>query len=91
MTFCKQHVFSTQQPKITQRPSRGYRSLHNKRGDKPTMRTLKTKSGMERGISVTSLERKMGFKNRKNKCGENFPSLVFHEYIYIYIYIGRKT
>jgi len=42
---------------------------------------------MERGISVTSLERKMGFKNRKNKCGEIFPGLVFHEYIYT----GGKT
>jgi hypothetical protein len=66
MTACKQHVFSTQQPKITQRRSRGYRSLQNKRGDKPTIRTLKTKSGMDRGISVTSLERVMGFKKRKN-------------------------
>jgi hypothetical protein len=37
---------------------------------------------MERGTSVTSLERQMGFKNRKNECGENFPDLVFHEYIY---------
>ena len=37
---------------------------------------------MERGISVTSLERKTGLKNRKNECGEYFPGLVFHEYIY---------
>ena len=83
MTSCKQHVFSIQQPKITRRRSRGYRGLQNKRRDRSTIRTLKTKRGMERGISVTSLERKMGLKNRKNECGENFPGLVFHEYIYI--------
>jgi hypothetical protein len=42
---------------------------------------------MERGITAMALERVMGFKNRKNKCGENSPGLVFHEYIYT----GGKT
>jgi len=82
MTSCKQHVFYIQQPKITRSHSRGYRGLQNKRRDRPTIRTLKTKSGMERGISVTSLERKMRLQNGKNERGENFPGLVFHEYIY---------
>lgn len=86
MTSCKQHVFSIQQPKITRRRSRGYRGLQNKRWDRPTIRTLKTKSGMERGISVTSLERKMGLKNRKMNAVKIFPVWCFTN-----IYTGRKT
>ena len=64
-TFFKQDVFAIKQPKITRRRSRGYRGLQNKRGDRPTIRTLWAKSGMERGISVTSRVRKMGLQTEK--------------------------
>ena len=47
-TSCKLHVFSIQ-PKITRKRSKGYRMLQNKITDRPTIRTLKTKSGMESG------------------------------------------
>jgi len=65
MTLRKQHLFSTQHSKIIRKLSRGYPGFKNIRGDRPTISALKTKYGMGGRISVTSLESKMGFKNRK--------------------------
>jgi hypothetical protein len=66
MELRKEHLFCTQHSIITLKHSRGYRGFQNIRGDMPTISTSETKSGMERGIGVTSLEGKIGFKNRKN-------------------------
>jgi hypothetical protein len=70
MKLCKQHLFPTKRRKITRKRSIGYRGLQNTRVDRPNISNLETKSGMEREISVTSRERKMEFKNRKNDSGE---------------------
>ena len=44
---------------------------------------------MERGISVTSLEPKMGLE-KKIEYEKNFAYLVFHENINLYIQGGRR-
>jgi hypothetical protein len=87
MELCKQHLFPIQWPTITRKRSIGYRGLQNIRGDRPSISTLQTKSGMERGISVTSLECKIAINNRKKLMRWNFTRFRVSG---IYIQAGRR-